>query len=91
MDLYTEMMSKKCPENGDLQAHFTELIRMKKELASYGIEMTGSEFCAIAIRTVPNGYDGIIGTIAASTKKGELTAETIMQRTLDEYDRQSTK
>ncbi|KJA27258.1 hypothetical protein HYPSUDRAFT_131081, partial [Hypholoma sublateritium FD-334 SS-4] len=57
IDLRRRLQEERCPERGDLRAHFAKLCLMREELTSMGHPPDDMEFYAIVMGSLPPSYD----------------------------------
>jgi hypothetical protein len=70
----------RCDEEGDVKAHFGEMLRLREILAGMGVPIIDSDFVAIILGSLPSSYRPILSSIyaAACLTRVPLTSEGII-------------
>lgn len=56
IDLRQCLQETQCEENGDVKAHFSEMLRLRESLAGMGTSIEDRDFYAILIGSLPEAY-----------------------------------
>jgi hypothetical protein len=56
IDLRRRLQEMRCDENGDVKAHFGELMRLRESLAGMGATVEDRDFYAIILGSLPESY-----------------------------------
>jgi hypothetical protein len=91
VDLRRRLQQERCPEKGDVRAHFTKLRTMREDLAAMGHPPDDDEFYAIILGSLPSSFEPFISALnATSSVLGTvLSSDELMQAFTDEYDHRS--
>jgi hypothetical protein len=78
IDLRRRLQETRCDENGDVRAHFSEILQLCESLAGMGASINEKDFYAIILGSLPESYRPILSSINAAAK--------ITQRPLSTYE-----
>ena len=89
VDLRRRLQQLRCPEKGDVRAHFTSLRTMREDLAAMGHAPADDDFYAIIISSLPASYDPYISALnATSSVMGKyMSSDDLLLSVTEEYDR----
>jgi len=93
VDLRRRLQEQRCPERGDVAAHFTTLHTMQEDLPSMGQPITENDFYTIILGSLPSSYDPyILAVNATSSVLGTtLSADDLMFTITEEYKHRNLK
>jgi hypothetical protein len=79
----------KCPEGGNIRAHFHQLALLRDQLASLGQTITDQDYLDTMLSTIPRSYRSTISTLSGASflTKTKITADSFKAFLLDEYER----
>jgi len=91
VDLRRRLQQERCPEKGDVRAHFAKLRIMREDLAAMGHPPGEDEFYAIILGSLPSSYEPFISALnATSSVVGNvLSPDELMQAFTDEFERRN--
>jgi transposase InsO family protein len=89
VDLRRRLQDQKCPEKGDLVAHFTTLRTMREDLCAMGHPPADDDFYAIILGSLPPSFEPYISAVnATSSVLGKtLSVDDLMLTITEEYER----
>ena len=89
MDLRRHLQQERCPEKGDVRAHFAKLHTIWEDLAMMGHPPDDNEFYTIILGSLPSSFEPFISTLnATSSVLGTvLSPNELMQAFTDEHNR----
>ena len=89
VDLRRRLQDQKCPEKGDVIAHFATLRTMREDLSAMGHPPDEDDFYAIILGSMPPSFDPFISAVNATSSVMEktLSADQLMLTITDEYER----
>jgi len=89
VDLRRRLQQERCPDRGDVRAHFNKLRVMREDLAAMGHPPSEDDFYAIIMGSLPPSFDPYISAVNATSSVigTTLSAEDLMQTVTEEYER----
>ncbi|RDB21868.1 Retrovirus-related Pol polyprotein from transposon TNT 1-94 [Hypsizygus marmoreus] len=93
VDLRRRLQDERCPEKGDVRAHFAKLRTMREDLAAMGHPPSDEDFYAIILGSLPPSFDAYISAVnATSSVLGTtLSPDELMSTVTEEYERRVLK
>ena len=93
VDLRRRLQDQRCPEKGDVIAHFAMLRTMREDLASMGQPLAKNNFYAIILGSLPASSDSFISAVNATSNVlgTTLSPDDLMLTITEEYERQNLK
>src|SRR6202522_114211 len=93
VDLRRRLQDQRCPEKGDIIAHFAILRTMREDLAAMGQPLSENDFYAIILGSLPGSYDPYISAVnATSGVLGKtISADDLILTITEEYERRNLK
>jgi len=89
VDLRRRLQDLKCPEKGDVVAHFATLRTMREDLSAMGHPPSEDDFYAIILGSLPPSFEPYISAVnATSSVLGKtLSADDLILTITEEYER----
>src|SRR6202522_289469 len=93
VDLRRRLQDQRCPEKGDIIAHFAILRTMREDLAAMGQPLSENDFYAIILGSLPGSYDPYISAVnATSGVLGKtISADNLILTITEEYECRNLK
>ena len=87
VDLGMKLQNTKLGDEDDAQAHFTQLLDLREQLASIGKILDDAKFASLLLNSLPASYEATIGIInaAANCTGNPITPEQVIELVTDEY------
>jgi hypothetical protein len=87
-DVRKHMLLAHCDEGGDVKAHFVELNRLHQIMAGMGAVVSGGDYAAIVMGSLPDSYQPIISASEAATGYSSkvVTAQELITAVNVEYE-----
>ena len=88
IDLRRRLQETRCEEGADVRTHFSELLRMREQLAGMGAVIDERDFYAIALGSLPESYRPLISAISATARitKSPLSTYDLVNVISEEYE-----
>ena len=93
IDLRRRLQEQRCPEKGDVVAHFATLRTMREDLAAMGQPLSDTDFYTIIMGSLPPSYNPYISAVNAtsSVMGSTLSADELMLTLTEEFERRALK
>src|SRR5258705_1212259 len=76
VDLRRRLQETRCKEGGDVTIHFSELMRMREQLAGMGAIIDERDYYAIVLGSLPESYRPLLSAINATARISQKTLTT---------------
>src|SRR5882757_4841884 len=88
VDLRRRLQDTRCDEQGDVRTHFSDLMRMREQLAGMGAVIDERDFYAIALGSLPESYRPLLSAINATARitQTPLSVYELVNVITEEYE-----